>query len=200
MSTPSAYQWVNTDADYDADPAKFPAYLRFDGVDDALQTGNIDFTSTDKMTVWAGVNSFTQQNGSAIGTVVLHPDTGFRSFSMYAPSGANNLAFIIATDAAIGVAGSVSTIATNSNAVVVGIADIATRTATLRANGVQLATSTASSGGGNFRNGPLFIGGQPTPNRHFNGRLYSLIVRGAQTPLSQIEATELYIKQKMRMP
>jgi len=33
-----------------------------------------------------------------------------------------------------------------------------------------------------------------------NGRLYSLIVRGAQTPLSQIEATELYIKQKMRMP
>lgn len=25
-------------------------------------------------------------------------------------------------------------------------------------------------------------------------------VRGTQTPLSQIEATELYIKQKMRMP
>ena len=35
---------------------------------------------------------------------------------------------------------------------------------------------------------------------YFNGRLYSLIVRGAQTTLSQIEATELYIKQKMRMP
>ena len=45
------YQWVNTDTDYDADPAKFPAYLRFDGVDDALQTGNIDFTSTDMVRI-----------------------------------------------------------------------------------------------------------------------------------------------------
>ena len=34
----------------------------------------------------------------------------------------------------------------------------------------------------------------------FNGRIYSLIVRGAQTPLSRIEAASLYIKQKMRMP
>jgi len=32
---------------------------------------------------------------------------------------------------------------------------------------------------------------------HFNGHLYQLVVRGAQTPLSQIEATERYIKQKM---
>jgi len=194
------YQWVNTATDYDADPAKFPAYLRFDGVDDALQTGNINFTSTDKMTVWSGVNSFTQQNGSAIGTVVLHPDTGFSSFYIYTPVSVNNLSFTSTTSTAIGTAGSVSTIATNSNAVVAGIADLATRTATLRANGVQLATNTAASGGGNYRNGPLYIGGQPTPNRHFNGRLYSLIVRGAQSTLSQIEATELYTKQKMRLP
>ena len=45
------YQWVNTTTDYDADTSKFPAYLLFDGVDDVMQTGNIDFTSTDKMTV-----------------------------------------------------------------------------------------------------------------------------------------------------
>ena len=194
------YQRVNTDTDYDADPAKFPAYLRWDGVDDAMQTGNIDFTGTDKMTVWAGMNSFTQQNGTALGTVVLHPDTGISSFAIYAPINANNLAFNNTTSAAAGSAGSASTIATNSNAVVAGIADLATRTATLRANGVQLATGTAASGGGNYRNGPLYIGGQIVANRHFNGRIYQLIARGAQSSLSQIEAAEAYIKQKMRLP
>lgn len=29
------YQWVNTNTDYDADPSKFPAYRRLDGVDDS---------------------------------------------------------------------------------------------------------------------------------------------------------------------
>jgi len=30
------YQWVNTATDYDSNPAKFPSFARFDGVDDSL--------------------------------------------------------------------------------------------------------------------------------------------------------------------
>lgn len=48
-----AYQRVNTSTDYDT--AGFPLYLKTDGVDDWMQTNSINFTSTDKMTVWAGV-------------------------------------------------------------------------------------------------------------------------------------------------
>jgi hypothetical protein len=33
-------------------------YLSFDGVDDYLSTGSIDFTATDKMTVMAGLRKF----------------------------------------------------------------------------------------------------------------------------------------------
>ena len=36
MSRPTEYQWVITSTNYDADPAKFARWLRFDGVDDYL--------------------------------------------------------------------------------------------------------------------------------------------------------------------
>jgi hypothetical protein len=58
------YQRVNTATDYDT--AGFPHYLRFDGVDDFLQTSSINFTSTDKMTVFAGVRKLSDAAASAL--------------------------------------------------------------------------------------------------------------------------------------
>ena len=175
-------------------------YLSFDGVDDAMQTGNINLTSTDKMTVWAGVNSSVSQDGTRLGTILLHPDTGFSSFTLNSPYAASNLAFGATTNSAQALAATTATSALNNNAVLTGAGDLLGRTAHLRVNGLPLTSATAASGGGNFRSGPLYIGWQVIANRHFNGRLYSLIVRGAQSSLSQIEAAERYIKQKMRLP
>lgn len=195
------YQGVNTATDYDADPAKFPAYLRFDGVDDALQTGNIDFTSTDKMTVWAGVqwNNFGDTTGH---TVVNHNSTGFNSFFIMAPA-------ITANAISLGISGSSASMGRTEvglsagayTAVLTQAASLTPASLELRRNSLAAGTVVGSTGGGSFANAPLFIGSQSGgAARFFNGRLYSLIVRGAQTPLSQIEAAELYIKQKMRMP
>lgn len=58
----------------------------------------------------------------------------------------------------------------------------------------------ALAGGGNFGSYPLYIGARAGTDLYFNGRLYGLAARGAQSTLSQIEATELYTKQKMRLP
>ncbi len=199
MSTPSAYQWVNTTTDYDADPAKFPAYLRFDGVDDALQTGNIDFTGTDKMTVWAGVNW--SNTGNTYGTVTSHNGTGFNSFFFEAPGSVSNIVrFVVIGDTGNSTAVQGGLSASAYSAVLTAIADLSgVNTATLRRDGIQLSASTAVTGGGTFKDKQLFIGANVS-GRYLNGRLYSLIVRGAQTPLSQIEATEAYTKQKMRLP
>ena len=71
----------------------------------------------------------------------------------------------------------------------------------LRKNGVYVSSPILeSSGTGNFSSYPLTVMARGTMTAYTGGCLYSLILRGAQTPLSQIEATELYIKQKMRMP
>jgi len=50
-------------------------WLEGDGVDDFMQTGNIDFSYTDKMTVWAGVRKV-QNTMAAIGDCSSYlPDT-----------------------------------------------------------------------------------------------------------------------------
>lgn len=193
------YQWVNTATDYDADPAKFPAYLRFDGVDDALQTGNIDFTSTDKMTVWAGL---TKLSDAAVGVLLemsVNSVANNGTIGMFTPSGAagNNIfqrsrgtAQTTASAAAIAPTSFIWTAASIINP----------PSNAARISGVQVAANTASQGAGNYGNYPLYIGAGAGTSSFFNGRLYSLIVRGAQSSLSQIEATELYTKQKMRLP
>ena len=189
------YQRVTTDTDYDADPAKFPAYLRFDGVDDALQTGNIDFTGTDKMTVWAGVH---KASDAAVALIAeLGPGAG-GWFYLAAPNSVGATFGWSST----GTAQSATTptgYAAPKNAVLTGIGDIAGDIASLRVNGVTT-TSTTDQGTGNYGTYPLYIGARAGTSLYFNGRLYSLIVRGAQSSLSQVEATELYIKQKMRLP
>lgn len=56
------YQWVNTATDYDADPAKFPAYLYSDGVDDSYSCatgggGNAGFFFSQAITVLGGAGT-----------------------------------------------------------------------------------------------------------------------------------------------
>ena len=191
------YQRVNTATEYDADPAKFPAYLRFDGVDDALQTGNIDFTSTDKMTVWAGVTKLSDVAGVPLyefgspGSV-----NGFHA--IWAPADSSQPGFSFASRGSITSAAYLPLSAPVS-AVLSGMADIGGDFNTLRCNGA-IAVTNNDQGVGNYGNNSLFIGARGGNSLYFNGRLYSLIVRGAQSSLSQIEATEAYIKQKMRLP
>lgn len=199
MSTPSAYQWVNTATDYDADPAKFPAYLRFDGVDDALQTGNINFTSTDKMTVWAGVTKLSDAANALVYEFSSTESLNVGSFSMWAPI---NLAAVPLGVTAKGISRSVAaTVAFSgvASGVVVQDTSLSAPRNALRLNGATLSTETTALGG-SFGNYPLYIGARQVSASYFNGRLYGLIVRGAQSSLSQIEATELYAKQKMRLP
>ncbi len=186
------YQWVNTSTDYDADPSKFPAYLCFDGVDDALQTGNIDFTGTDKMTVWAGVtpllaggSQYIAANfGNLVGRFALISDSF--GLSQFESRGSSSSYAQVAP--------------LMSGQVLCGRGDISGDVSVLRRNGAQVASSVADQGTGDYGNAPLIIGGFTVSSSYFNGRLYGLIARGAQSTLSQIEATELYSKQKMRMP
>ncbi len=166
-------------------------YLSFDGVDDALQTGNIDFTGTDKMTVWAGVTPLLAGGSQYIAAT----NTGTGRFALMADHyGATQFE---SRGLSSGYAQSAPLM---SGQVLCGRGDISGDVSVLRRNGVQVASATTDQGAGNYGNSPLIIGGFTISTSHFNGRLYSLIVRGAQSSLSQIEATEAYIKQKMRLP
>ena len=194
------YQRVVDANTYDA--TGFPLYLRFDGVDDALSTGNIDFTGTDKMTVWAGVRKLSYAATGILCELSAVATSNSGTFYISAPEAAGVNKFTLLSRGTVSSSAAVLSATYNApvTAIVSGIGDISGDSAIIRVNGVQAASSTADQGTGTYGNYPLYIGRRGGTMFPFNGRIYQLIVRGAQSSLSQIEATEAYIKQKMRLP
>jgi hypothetical protein len=153
----------------------------------------VDFSATDKMTVWAGArknldqflilaessSDLTANNGS----FAIYPGTvNLGAF------GARGTTFIQANSAS-GAWGTPATV------VLCGQADIAQPVTSIRVNGTQ-SNNTASLGTGNFGNYPLYIGRRNNATLPFSGQLFSLIVRGAQSSAAQISSTETWVAQK----
>lgn len=171
-------------------------YLAFDGVDDSLATAAINFTATDKMTVVAGVrkNSGGVQliaelgtNGTDLGRFYFASgDSAPREWSFYAGGSTTANAAHSAYD----------TTPAPDTAVISGTQDIAGDLGRLRRNGIYGVDSTLDKGTGSFANHPLYIGSRAGTANHFNGRIYSLIVRGALSDAAQIAAAEAYVNGK----
>jgi hypothetical protein len=194
-----AYQRVNTSTDYDS--TGFPVYIKPNGSNQFMQTNSINFTTTDKMTVWQGVRKLsdaavgiimelsTSAGGGTSGTFVLHNQTSPVGYRYAAGSGVSGTAF--ATD-------DFSVFTAPITNVITGISNFAGATLadeiSVRVNG---ATPTQSLGGtvssGNFGNFPAFFymrGGGSLP---FNGHDYGSIARGAASTAAQIANGEKYI-------
>jgi hypothetical protein len=171
-------------------------YLSFDGTDDGMATPSIDFTGTDKMTVWAGVRKLSD---AAIGMVV----------ELSASAGANNGVFYLSASASAGAnyqlvskgtvlaAATPSGIAAPKTNVLTGICDISGDLCRVRVNGAAT-SATTDQGTGNYGNYPLYIGRRAGTSLPFNGRIYQLIIRGAASNAGQIAATEAYVNAKTR--
>lgn len=193
MASPTAYQRVTTATDYDS--AGFPHYLKFE-VDDSMATGSIDFTATDKMTVFAGVRKLSD---AAIGMVL----------ELSVNSGLNNGAFDLLAPATVGATygtrsrGTVSADLNTSasypapqTVVLSELADISAPFVKLRLNSTIQTQNLGSQGTGNYGNYPLYIGRRGGTTLPFNGHLYSLVVRGAQSSDAQITSAETYVNGK----
>lgn len=189
------YQRVNTATDYDTQG--FPTYLKFDGIDDSMQTNSIDFTATDKMTVFAGVRKLSDAAIGILTELSVNTDANNGTFFALAPSQGNTGSYRIrskgttVSDAEI-ISGRQAPI-TN---ILTGISNISGDQAILRVNGTQAAINTGDQGTGNYGNYPLYIGARAGSSLYFNGHLYNLIVRGAQSTDAQIEATENWLEVK----
>jgi hypothetical protein len=147
----------------------------------------------DKMTVFAGVRKLSD---AARGMVVeLGPPAATGFFQLNAPVAASpTLQFASGGTSLQGT--SASGFPAPITNVLTGIGDISGDVATLRANGVQVATASADQGTGNFSNAALYIGRRGGASLPFNGYLYQLIVRGAPTTAADITATETWVNSK----
>lgn len=191
-----AYQRVNTSTDYDT--TGFPLYLSFNGSNQWMRTNAIDFTATDKMTVFAGVRKLSDASLGCVAGTFSSGSAGV--FELLAPRFAPGEKYGFLS------AGTLSAVAITSNAafsapatnVLTGIGNISGDQAILRANGVQVGSSTDNQGTGNYGNYSLHLGIRPSSAFPFAGRLYQLVVRGAQSTAQQITDAETYINSKTR--
>jgi hypothetical protein len=177
-------------------------YLAFNGTDAWMQTGSINFTATNKMTVVAGVRIMANSRGILVHNTSSLPTPGTAGqFALEAP-GFNTSKYIATTPAVTGNydASSAAFTAPHS-AVLLSFYDLAAVDA---ANAVIMRTNRTNEPGfgagaplgGVFPNTLLNIGSANGGGNFFNGNLYILIVRGALTSAGEINSVESYVNSR----
>jgi hypothetical protein len=192
------YQRVAAATVYDT--AGFLPYLAFDGLSWSMGTNSIDFSAGDKVTAWAGVRKLSDAAQGAVLELSANAGTNSGTFYTLAPrtNAANQYVWYSHGSAAFAEAN--LTVASGYTApitnVLTGIGDISGDVSTLRVNAIQAATNAADQGTGNYGNYPLYIGARNNTINFFNGWMYSLTVRGAQSSASEISAMESWVAGK----
>lgn len=161
--------------------------LMFDGVDDFLQTGNIAW-ATDEVTVTAGLRKLSD---AALGAIVeLGVGGANGTFSLAsATGGLPNYRFL--TQGTISSQAVSGTINAPNTAVISGVGDVSSDSATLRVNASQAAQSAADQGTGNYSTNPLYIGMRAGTSLPFNGILFGLTAVNAVLDATQLGMVEL---------
>lgn len=163
-------------------------YLSFDGTDDFLQTSSIDFTATNKVSLFVGVRKLSDASAGMVCELGSNVSTVAGTFFIAASPGA--LAQITAASN-----GTVARFADATNlpapisTVISASSDITANTLIIRANGTQRMKNTVSQGGGKYANYPLHIGRRSGVSLPFNGHIYGLI--GVGKLVSDTETTAI---------
>ena len=194
-STATRYQSITTATDYDT--VGFPHYLKFDGVDDSMATAStVDFTATDKMTLFAGARKLSDATKFAMvceSSNSVNVNSG--TFALTLPQDAATVAGVYSRGSQESMRKAETAIAP-STVVVSARLRIATDTNEVKVNGGTAVTGAADQGTGNYGNYPLFIGARNSSSLFFSGNIYSLIIRGELSSDAQIINAETYVNSK----
>lgn len=169
----------------------------FDGVDDSWATPTIDFTSTNKITIIAGVRKLSDATTGIITELSININSNNGTFALFGPPGPGQTLYamggkgtIIDTRFASGFPAPISNVVT-------GFADISAPTVGIRVNGVLISSATNTLGTGTFGNYPLYIGRRGGTAVPFNGNLYGLIILGRLLSTAERAMLEQYMAAKV---
>ncbi|USI86795.1 hypothetical protein LZ086_18010 [Acinetobacter johnsonii] len=160
-------------------------YLAFDGVDDCLQTNNIDFTATDKVSLFAGVNVL--NTNSEVRALL---DFGERNIELRSKDGIR-VSSLAHASAAINANQQAAVLLDSPSYVVVAKHSVPDKSAYIKV-GTTTNSITGDKGTGGFGNHVLFIGRRTVSmaGNNFLGNLYGLIGIGRLTTDSETIALE----------
>lgn len=197
-STATNYQRVLSAYDVTESGVATTHYVQFDGANSSMSTAAIDFTATDKMSVFAGVRKLSDATGQILYELSASVGNNTNSFAMYAGNNAaaqgafwtgqnrgNGAAVSSEYNAVAGAP--VSTMLTAQFAI-----QSAPRTV-IRANGAVIGTLTGSADTGNFGNYQMFFGRRANASFPFNGKDYGIIIVGKAASAGEITDTETWL-------
>lgn len=187
----TAYQKVVTA--FEVTEAGIPTchYCAYAGAN-SMATAAIDFTATDKMSIFAGVRKLSD---TALGMVVeLSTGGGNGVFFLSAPrspAGANYSFYNQGTAGIDGV--TLSTFTAPVSNILTALGDISGDRSTLRVNGTQVVQATNDLGTGNYGNYSLYFGRRNNATFPFTGRDYGIVIVGKATSAAEINITEAWL-------
>jgi len=196
-----SYQRVNTSTDYDT--AGFPIYIKANGSNQFMVSNAIDFTATDKMTVWAGVRKLSDAAGAILAELSSAYTTYVGSFFLSAPNDATTQRYGAISRGNIGVNAGQGSYVTGvggaaDTANLTALFDISGDSTIIRRNGTAFAAGTADQGTGKYGNYAAYHYARGGTSLFFNGHDYGSICRGAASSAAQITAAEGWINQRTK--
>ena len=159
-------------------------YLEFDGSDDFLQTSNIDFTVTDKVSLFAGIRKLTEIPRAIVVEASANYGNLSGGFALAAPFIGTTGSYYVGISGAAGILfANIGGYAAPNSAILSSKMDLSKELYSdqlkVRINATDKTYSSASTAqGGNFANTPVYIGRRGGNSAPFNGHIYSLIVAG----------------------
>lgn len=190
------YQRVNTATDYDSDPSKFPLYLSANGTNTWMQTNSIDFTGTDKVTVFAGVRKLSDAAAGCVAELSADSASNNGVFLILGPGAVGQPTWLVRSRGSSFAQSSIQPVSAPDTSVITLAAEISTDRLIARRNSVQVTSSTTDQGTGNYGNYPLYLFRRGGTNLPFNGNFYGLLIRGALTSDAQTIAMERWLAPK----
>lgn len=174
-------------------------YLAFDGADDFLQTNNINFTATDKVSLFAGVRKLSDasqgmiaelSSGNATGSFMLHcgGGSGSEAYTFGSRGSNTGYSYALLTKSVYPM------LAAPKSSVITSEGVISTDLSKIKVDRTYSSSNPSiDQGTGNYGNYPLYIGRRAGTSLPFNGHLYSLIGIGRLTTDAETKALEKLI-------
>lgn len=174
-------------------------YLEFDGVDDCLITPAINFSSTDKQSIFIGLRQgTTAATRQAIVELGTDYNGGDGRFALFVPSGTSSAEIDFRVRGLYAVVCNVIGGHTARDKLAIScLADLSADSIIVRRNGNIIGSNNSDLGNANFASDQkLYIGMRAGSSIPFSGYIYSLIVSGKNSSAYEIGASESYINSK----
>lgn len=190
------YQWVDTATVYDSDTSKFPLYLACNGTNTSMQTNNIDFTGTDKVTVFTGMRKLSDATTAIFMETSVNSLTTPGTLAIIAPNQTNVPWIQARSHGTTPQSSNIASLAAPISFVTTLTANISAPILQVRINGTTRISNNGTQGTGNYGNYPLYLFRRAGTTLPFNGNFYGLIIRGTLTTQTRIEQSERWMAKR----